>query len=70
MASTRGYFLRQEDQKLDAISFQFEILNTKLLDYNQQNRNSIQSSTYKNDVVNVNTEVVKIPSKIELGFLN
>jgi len=68
-ASTRGYFLRQENQKLNAISFQFEIVKTKLLDYKQQNRDAIHSATFKSDVVNVNTEVVKIPSMIELGFV-
>ena len=68
-ASTRGYFLRQENQKLSAISFQFEILKTKMLDYKQQNRDTIHSSTLKNDIVNVNTEVVRIPTKVELGFL-
>lgn len=70
MASTRGYFLRQENQKLSAISFQFEILNTKMLDYKQQNRDSIRSSAFKNDIVNVNTEVVRIPTMVELGFLS
>lgn len=69
MSSTRGYFLRQENQKLSAISFQFEILKTKMLDYKQQNRDTIHSSTLKNDIVNVNTEVVRIPTKVELGFL-
>ncbi|MCX6822656.1 MAG: hypothetical protein NTX91_01480 [candidate division SR1 bacterium] len=68
-ASTRGYFLRQENQKLSAISFQFEILKTKMLDYKQQNRDTIHGSTFKNDVINVNTEVVRIPDKIELGFV-
>jgi len=68
-ASTRGYFLRQENQKLSAISFQFEILKTKMLDYKQQNRDTIHGSTFKNDIVNVNTEVVRIPDKIELGFV-
>ena len=68
-ASTRWYFLRQENQKLSAISFQFEILKTKMLDYKQQNRDTIHSSTLKNDIVNVNTEVVRIPTRVELGFL-
>jgi len=69
MASTRGYFLRQEDQKLSAISFQFEILKTKMLDYTQQNRDTVHGSIFKNDVINVNTEVVRIPDKVELGFV-
>ena len=69
MASTRGYFLRQENQKLSAISFQFEILKTKMLDYKQQNRDTIHFSALKNDIINVNTEIVRIPTKVELGFV-
>ncbi len=69
MASTRGYFLRQENQKLNTIFFQFEILKTKMLDYKQQNWNAIRSTTFKNDIVNVTTEVVKIPTMVELGLL-
>jgi hypothetical protein len=68
LSSTRGYFLRKENQKLSAISFQFEILKTKMLDYKQQNRDAIHSSAFKRDVVDVNAEVVKVPTVIELGF--
>lgn len=69
MASTRGYALRQENQKLSAISFQFEILKTKMLDYKQQNRDTIHWASFRRDIVNVDSEVVKIPTKIELGML-
>lgn len=68
-SSTRGYFLRQENQKLNTISFQFEIVKTKMIDYKQQNRDAIRSATFKSDVINVNTEVVKLPTMVELGFL-
>ncbi len=68
MSSTRGYFLRQENQKLSAISFQFEILKTRMLDYQQQNWNAVQSSTLNNAVVDVASEVVEVPSKVELGM--
>ena len=69
MSSTRGYFLRQENQKLSAISFQFEILKTKLLDYKQHNRDAVQASPLRRDVVDVTAQVVQVPSKVELGFV-
>ncbi|MEI8090758.1 MAG: hypothetical protein WCG98_00390 [bacterium] len=69
-ASTRGYTLRQENRKLDAITFQSEILKTKLLAYKQQNWDAIHGSAYKRDIVEVSAEVVKIPTKVEMGFLS
>lgn len=69
MASTRGYTLRQENQKLSTISFQYEIVKTKLLDYKQQNRDTVHGASFRRDIINVNAEVVKIPGKPELGFL-
>jgi hypothetical protein len=69
MSSTRGYFLRKENQNLSTISFQYEILKTKLLDYKQQNWDSVQGAAFKRDVVDVNAEVVRLPGKPELGFL-
>lgn len=68
MASTRGYFLRQENLKLSAISFQSEIIKTKMLDYKQQNRDAINGSNFKREIVNINPEVVKIPSMVQLGM--
>ena len=68
MSSTRGYFLRQENQKLSAISFQAEIINTKMLDYKQQNRDAINGSNFQREIVDVNPEVVKIPDKVQLGM--
>jgi hypothetical protein len=70
MSSTRGYFLKQADQEMTAINFRYEILKTKLLDYRQQNWNSIQSSSFKRDVVDVSAEIVKIPNGVQLGFLS
>lgn len=70
MSSTRGYFLKQADQEMTAINFRYEILKTKLLDYKQQNWNSIQSSSFKRDVVDVSAEIVKIPNGVQLGFLS
>jgi amino acid permease len=69
MSSTRGYFLRQENQKLSSISFQFEILKTKMLEYKQYNWDTVQSSSFRRDVVDVSAEVVKLPQKVELGYL-
>ena len=54
---------------MTAITFKYEILKTKLLDYKQQNWNSIQSTTFKRDVVDVSAEIVKIPNGIQLGFI-
>ncbi len=70
MSSTRGYFLKQANQEMVAINFQYEILKTKLLDYKQQNRNSIQSSSFKRDVVDVSAEIVQIPNGVQLGFVS
>lgn len=70
MSSTRGYFLKQANQEMTAITFKYEIIKTKLLDYKQQNRDSIQSSSFKRDVVDVSAEIVKIPNGVQLGFLS
>jgi len=70
LSSTRGYFLKQADQQMTAITFKYEILKTKLLDYKQQNRNAVTSSTFKRDVVDVSAEIVKIPNGVQLGFLS
>ncbi|MEI6773703.1 MAG: hypothetical protein WCL18_02530 [bacterium] len=55
---------------MTTITFKYEILKTKLLDYKQQNRDAVQSSTFKRDVVNVSAEIVKIPNGVQLGFLS
>ena len=70
LSSTRGYFLKQADQNMTNITFQYEILKTQLLDYTQQNRNAVQSTTFKRDVVDVSAEIVKIPNGVQLGFLS
>jgi hypothetical protein len=70
LSSTRGYFLKQENQEMTAINFQYEIIKTRLIDYKQQNRNTVQSSSFKRDVVDVSAEIVKIPNGIQLGFLS
>ena len=70
LSSTRGYFLKQADQNITAITFKYEILKTNLLAYKQLNRNSIVSSSFKRDVVDVSSEIVKIPNGVQLGFLS
>lgn len=60
-SSTRGYFLKQENQKLNTVSFQYEILNTKILDLKQKNRESIHGMDFNREVVDIRAEVVKIP---------
>jgi hypothetical protein len=70
LSSTRGYFLKQANQNMTAITFKYEILKTKLLDYKQQNWNSVQSTTFKRDVVDVSAEIVKIPNGVQLGVLS
>ena len=47
------------------ITFKYEILKTKLLDYKQQNRSAIQSTNFKRDVVDVSAEIVKIPNGVQ-----
>ena len=68
LSSTRWYFLRQENQKLNTISFNFEILKTKLLDHRQENRSTIQGNSSKRQIVNVNAEVVTIPGNTDLVY--
>jgi hypothetical protein len=70
LSSTRWYFLKQANQNITTITFKYEILKTKLLDYKQQNRNSVQSTNFKRDVVDVSAEIVHIPNNVQLGFLS
>ncbi len=70
LSSTRGYFLKQANQDMVAITFKYEILKTKLLDYKQQNWDAIQSTSFKRDVVDVSAEIVQIPNGVQLWFLS
>ena len=70
LSSTRGYFLKQANQNMTTITFKYEIIKTKLLDYKQQNWDAVQSTNFKRDVVNVSAEIVKIPTAVQLGFLS
>ncbi|PJA48013.1 MAG: hypothetical protein CO170_04005 [candidate division SR1 bacterium CG_4_9_14_3_um_filter_40_9] len=69
-SSTRGYFLRQENQKLSTIQFDFEILKTTLLDYKHMNRETIQGTDGRRKVVDVRAEVVKLPGNTNLTYNN
>lgn len=66
-SSTRGYFLRQETQKLSAVSFQYEILNTQILDLRQKNWDSIHGMDFNREIVDIRAEVVKVPGTVELA---
>lgn len=70
LSSTRWYFLKQANQEMTSINFQYEILKTQFLEYKQLNRNTVQSSSFKRDVVDVSAEIVKIPDNIQLGFVS
>lgn len=70
LSSTRGYFLKQANQNITAITFKYEILKTDLLAYKQENRNAVASSSFKRDVVDVSAEIVKIPNGVQLGFIS
>jgi hypothetical protein len=69
-SSTEWYFLRQENQKLNIISFDFEILKTKLLERKQEDRESLQTTNIKRDVINIKAEVVKIPDQKDFALNN
>lgn len=69
LSSTHGYFLRQENQKLNNVSFQYEIYKTQILDQRQKNWETINSTkSSRRDVVTVNAQIVTIPVKTELSM--
>ena len=51
LASTRGYFLRQENQKLNAVSFQYEILKTQLLEQKLKNWSVLDGDLKEREMV-------------------
>ncbi|NOZ44997.1 MAG: hypothetical protein GXP45_07830 [bacterium] len=62
LASTRGYFLRQAQQKNKQIQFQYEIVKTDLLNDKQSNWGKLHSSNYNSQVVKIPIEVVYVPT--------
>lgn len=69
LSSTRWYFLRQENQKLNNISFQQEIYKTQILDQRQKNWLRVNSTkSQKREVISVNAQIVTIPVVTELSM--
>lgn len=69
LSSTHWYFLRQENQNLNNVSFQYEIFKTQILDQRQKNWANINSTkSLKRDVVTVNAQIVTIPVTTELSM--
>ena len=69
LSSTYGYFLRQENQKLNNVSFQYEIYKTQILDQRQKNWENVNNTkSTKREVVTVNAQIVTIPVVKELSM--
>lgn len=69
LASTRGYFLRQERLKQDDIVFQYEILKTKILSHQQQNWDKVTMYVPdSNPIIRIKTQVVLVPSIKQLSL--
>ena len=69
LASTRGYFLRQENQKLSAVSFKYEILKTQLLEQKLQNRSVLNGDANQREMIIVPIDPV-VNSGTEATFLD
>jgi hypothetical protein len=68
LASTEWYFLRQANNELISINFQYEIVKTELLDKTQGNREKMYGNNQTKKIVDVRPEIVKIPNKTELTY--
>jgi hypothetical protein len=69
LSSTYGYFLRQENQNLNNVSFEYEIYKTQILNQKKKNREKINDSSFeKRDVILVNAQIVTIPVTTELSM--
>jgi len=67
LSSTHWYFLRQENQKLNNVSFSQEIFKTQILDQRQKNREIINSTkSTKREVITVETQIVTVPMMTEI----
>ena len=51
LSSTRGYFLRQENQNLSNVSFKYEILKTQLLEQKLKNRGVLNGDASQREIV-------------------
>ena len=51
LSSTRGYFLRQENQNLNNVSFKYEILKTQLLEQKLKNRGVLNGDASEREMI-------------------
>lgn len=51
LASTRGYFLRQANQQLSAVSFKYEIFKTQLLEEKLKNRTVLDGDSSQREMI-------------------
>lgn len=51
LSSTRGYFLRQENQNLSNVSFKYEILKTQLLEQKLKNRGVLNGDASQREII-------------------
>ena len=58
LSSTRGYFLRQENQNLNNVSFKYEILKTQLLEQKLKNRWVLDGDASERQIVVVPIDLV------------
>jgi len=58
LSSTRGYFLRQENQNLSNVSFKYEILKTQLLEQKLRNRGVLDGDASQREMIVVPVDVV------------
>jgi hypothetical protein len=68
LASTEWYFLRQANNELTSVHFQYEIVKTELLNKTQGNREKMYRNNQAKKIVDVRPEIVKIPNKTELTY--
>lgn len=70
LASTRGYFLRQENQKLNTVSFKYEILKTQLLEQKLKNRSVLDGNVKEREMVELPIDLVPDSGKQTTTFLD
>ena len=58
LSSTRGYFLRQENQNLNNVSFKYEILKTQLLEQKLKNRSVLDGDSSEREMIVVPVDMV------------
>lgn len=68
LASTRWYFLRKANENYKAVNFEFEIIKTKLIARKEENWNQLHAGNYRNEVINLKTEIVYIPDYVDLAL--